>query len=426
MAAVAIALGGLAFAVYMATGRTAWVGDTLPARYLPVAVLERGTLYLDQAPFLLTTAMPRGPDGETPYALRRVAGHYVSAYPVGTALLAVPVYLVARVAGADLDDDRGLERLEKIAASVLVATSVVLLTLALLAMTESPGWAVTIAALYAFGTSSLSASSQALWQHAGSQLLLCIVILALARDATESGRTLFLVGFASGAAFVTRPSDAIILLPVLCVLAWRKPAAAWRLVVGAAPPVLFELGYRWTYFANPFYTQAADLRPGVWHGRWIAGFVGLLASPGRGLFVYSPMFMLSVLGFARRGVPTWVRALGVGCLLTVVVYARWAPWWGGYSVGPRILADVAPVLALGLVPLRERPWRAAVAFTGILAIAAHALCAFTTSPTAWNGWVDVDRAPERLWSVRRSPLACAVREVVHGVAAASDACHWPA
>src|SRR5690242_3683795 len=108
-AVAAFALGIAAFATYMATGRTAWMGDTLPARYLPVAVLDTGTLYIDHAPLLFSPVVPRGPDGVTPYPLRHIGDHYVSWYPIGTGVLAVPVYFVAALTGADLHDEAQVE-----------------------------------------------------------------------------------------------------------------------------------------------------------------------------------------------------------------------------------------------------------------------------------------------------------------------------
>lgn len=422
-AVAAFALGIAAFATYMATGRTAWMGDTLPARYLPVAVLDTGTLYIDHAPLLFSPVVPRGPDGVTPYPLRHIGDHYVSWYPIGTGILAVPVYFVAELTGADLHNEAQVERLEKVSASVLVAASVTLLTLALLSLTDW-SWALTLGALYAFGTSSLSLSSQALWQHAGSQLVVCIVLYALARGGTENAALLVLAGFASGMAFIARPANAILLLPVIAALTWCRPRTCWWLGLGAVGPLSLDLAYRWAYFGNPLYTQAGELGVKLWQGPWAAGLAGLLVSPGRGLFVYSPMFLLSVVGFVRRGVPLWVRAVGVGSLLTVMVYGRWAPWWGGYSVGPRLLADLSPGLVLGLAPLEGRGWRTAVVCLGAVAVVVHGLGAFTVSAMSWNGWADVDHAPQRLWSWRKGPLACAVHEAFHGVASATRFCRW--
>ena len=98
-----------------------------------------------------------------PYFLHYRAGHYRSAYSPGAAIAALPVYAGPVLAGVPVDP--WAHRLEKLAASLMVAVSVMCVFWAL-GEFVGLGWALAIAAIYAFGTSSLSVSSQALWQHA--------------------------------------------------------------------------------------------------------------------------------------------------------------------------------------------------------------------------------------------------------------------
>src|ERR1051325_4471335 len=151
----ALMLFALAETVYLATGRTIGSGDTLPARYLPIALLEDHTFYLDGFPFLYA--------GGIPYYLQRVHGHYLSAYPVGSALAAVPFYVPAVLRGEGRGSNR-FEWLGELSAGAIVAASVALLFATCCRLT-TPAGALVIAAIYAFGTSSLSVSSQGLWQH---------------------------------------------------------------------------------------------------------------------------------------------------------------------------------------------------------------------------------------------------------------------
>src|ERR1700693_270786 len=92
--AAPLVLAAVLFAVYLGNARTIGSGDTLPARYLPFSILLRGTFYLD------------GLDGfDVPYlySVRRVNGHVVSDFPVGSAILAVPIYLPFVLAGVRAD-----------------------------------------------------------------------------------------------------------------------------------------------------------------------------------------------------------------------------------------------------------------------------------------------------------------------------------
>src|SRR5207247_10839248 len=66
------------------------------------------------------------------------------------------------------------------------------------------------------------------------------------------------------------------------------------------------------------------------------GLAGLLVSPGRGLFVYSPVLLFSLWGFLRmwRDGPAAFQPLAVGVVLVVLVVSKWFLWWGGHSWGP--------------------------------------------------------------------------------------------
>ena len=90
---------GLLFAavliVYLANGRSIPADDTLATRYLPLSILplsilREGNFDLDEFSFLHGHAF-----------IESVRGHYVSPYPIGAALLALPVYLPAAVGHVD-------------------------------------------------------------------------------------------------------------------------------------------------------------------------------------------------------------------------------------------------------------------------------------------------------------------------------------
>jgi hypothetical protein len=87
--------------------------------------------------------------------------------------------------------------------------------------------------------------------------------------------------------------------------------------------------------------------------------------------------------------------------------AKWINWWGGGSYGPRLLADITPLLCLFLYPSLERMQprpllKSAVAVLIGLSISLHALRPFAGGD--WNGHPFVDWHPERLWSWADSPI----------------------
>src|SRR4030095_8521599 len=108
--------------------------------------------------------------------------------------------------------------------------------------------------------------------------------------------------------------------------------------------------YNYTYLGDLFFQPYGIF---FWSTPLLEGLGGILLSPGRGLFVYSPVLLCSFLGIALawrdRGDPL-LRALSVGIFPTLLLYGKWINWWGGGSYGPRLLADLTPFLSVCLVP----------------------------------------------------------------------------
>jgi hypothetical protein len=389
----ATVLFAVVLAVYMANGRTIWSWDTLAARYLPIGILRHGTFYLDEFP-----ALYAGHPQWEKAILRPIGGHYVSFYPVGAPLVAAPFYAPAVLHGLSRVDAQA-EALEKISAAAIVSLSVAFLYLALLHLT-SRGVALGLAIAYAFGTSSFSVSSQALWQHGPSQLGLAITLLLFARDRSAADRWFGLAGFPLAMAVVCRPSDLFLAAPLGLYALWARPRRAPWLIASALPPVLFQLWYNVTYLGDPFWQQFPMSNGFYWHSASWKRTASMLFSPSRGLFVYSPIFLFSVVGLVaawRRGGDPLLRAAGIGVLLVVAIYSKWRMWWAGTTYGPRHLADLSPLLIVALVPVlrsvtERRVWRTVFAVALAWSIVVHGAGAFYddgrySAATLWS-WTD--------------------------------------
>src|SRR5262245_9070755 len=343
-----------ALTVYLANGRALGAGDTLPARYLPFSILREHDFDLDEFPFLYDAAARRNTpllDG-VPYFLHRRKGHYLSAYSPGPAILALPLYAAPVLAGVPATE--WAEFLEKLSAAAITALSVVALFLALIQIVDL-GWALVLATIYALGTSSWSISSQALWQHGPSQLFIALVVLCLVRGMRDQ-RWLPYAGFCASAAAVIRSTDVLIAAPVVAWILLKSPRHALRVCIFAIVPLAGILLYNIAYFdsvTGPAGNTAAPAWAFFVQGRPLESLGGLLVSPGRGLFVYSPVLVFSIVGMLWalwRG-PGLVKPLALGVLLVVLVLSRWFRWWGGHSWGPRLLADTTPILCFFLYPL---------------------------------------------------------------------------
>jgi len=248
---IALCCSLCALAVYLSTARLIPTDDAIPARYLPFSILRHGTFHLD--------GFEAVEQSTRPYFVQRRNGHLVSIYPVGAALAALPVYLPAVAAGVAADDEHA-RTLEKLAAATLVAVSVGLLFLALRQWT-TPFPALALTCVYALGTSSFSASSQALWQHGPAQAAMAGALALL--DRARMGLTAAAgLGACLAFAVLCRPTDVLIAAPLFAWVVLARGVLARAAIAGALGPVLFQMWYSAQYFGTPFHLQFES--PRLW------------------------------------------------------------------------------------------------------------------------------------------------------------------
>jgi hypothetical protein len=395
--------------VYSLNDRPLTAGDTIPASYLPVSLLREFDFDLDEFSFLYA--------GEMPWFLQRINGRVVSAYPPWAGVLATPVYLLPVLGGLSAQSP-WVHILEKLSATLITALSVVLLLFAMRQLTnEKIAWLIAI--VYAFGTSSFSSSSQALWQHGPSQLFLTLTLYCLVKS-LEQPRFATYAGLALGSAIMCRPSNVIMVIPIAAYVLFRQRHQFVGFCLAAFPPFLAFLTYNMIYNGSAVSTGFAigiidpsrlrALGAHLFKTPLHEGLAGVLFSPSRGLFIYSPILVLACIGI----VVVWkdfkralLKYLSFVPLLTILLAAKWINWWGGGSYGPRLLADITPFLCLYLYPPLERAHsrpllKYAIACLVALSIGLHALRVFAGGD--WNGHPFVDWHPERLWSWSDSPM----------------------
>ncbi|MGC2757900.1 hypothetical protein [Candidatus Binatus sp.] len=399
----------IALIVFLANGRTISGGDSVPAKNLPLSILLHRNFYLDQ---LVTPGQKK-----IPYYLRESGGHYVSDYPVGAALMALPFYVPSVVCGVS-PSSRVFAELEKVSAATIVALSALLLYLAAARVTAN--WmAMLLTFVYAFATTSLSVSSQALWQHGPAQLALAAAIYCLVR-ARDDPRWAGYAGLPLAFEVITRSADALIAAPLgLYVLIYYR-REIWTFITAAIPPLLFQLWYSAIYFGSPLRIQflteptavgSQTVAPsGLWTTSFANGLAVAMLSPGRGLLFYSPIFILSLAGLVlawRKNGDILLRYLGVGAILTILLIAKWHKTSGGESFGPRLLADLTPIMAFALFPLADsirnrRALAVVFAMLGAWSVTANASGAFI-SYRGWNQWA-LNDADQRLWLWGDNPV----------------------
>lgn len=147
-------------------------------------------------------------------------------------------------------------------------------------------------------------------------------------------------------------------------------------------------------------------------GDFATALYGNLLSPARGLLVYSPFLLVSLLLtllLAPRN-----KTLAKLCLISLawpVVHllsvSQFPHWWAGWSFGSRLLVDAMPGLFLGLfsglAALRQRKSLAyaAVLVSGLFAIYVNTYQAlFNPYGMQWNVEPNIDQYPEYLFDWR--------------------------
>jgi hypothetical protein len=419
-ARAALALAVASFVLYNANVREISSQDTVPARVLPHEVLRSGRLDLDR----LFRDWPA--TAPLPYWVQRPGAHYRSSYPVAPALLAVPVYAGPVLLGAG-NSWVVLNALSKLAASLIAALSVMFVYLAARDLARElrtgEASAVATAVAYAAATPTWAVSSQGLWGHGPAQLGLAVALWGLVRaEGTRRGATV--AGLGAGLMVASRPSTTF-MAAALAVFAMVRPGARGLRFVAALGTIgavvaahnlatfgTLQGGYAELHRAHAAHHGVAS----AWSASFGEGLLGILVSPSRGLFVYSPVLLFPAAGLAlwlwRRGggvlaAAAAVAGVGIGTIATFSV------WWGGHSFGPRLLTDVLPALVLGLVPVwpavwRSRPTRWLVLAAFLVSSLVEVVGAFhypSPRPVEWNTSPrNVDQAHDRLWDWRDPQL----------------------
>ncbi|MBI5246590.1 MAG: hypothetical protein HY923_05370 [Elusimicrobia bacterium] len=381
-------------AFYLSTFR--WHGgDDAPNSLLPFCLLRHGTLSLDPVidPWFVGKL-----DNFTVVHL----GRRLSTFPVGPAILALPVYLVTALSGVEITEP-ALHGLSKLSGALLTALSAAALRRALLGRC-SDRFALSLAFLYGLGTWAFSVSSQALWQHGPASLGVALGLWGFNR---RGFRFDALAGFGLGLAVASRPDTVFFAVAgaayVLLFDRQRLPGFA----LGAAMPAIL-LGAYWLAYTGVLRPPEFAIQSRPFRGFQPSAFFGMLVSPTRGIFLFFPPAVFSALAI-RRSRDALTRLMAAACAGVFLLFCFHNDWVGGSTFGTRYLASVALVLCWSLAPLeswlaasrdRARAWSVAAAAAFVI----HGAGAYLM----WPGSNQLLAEKAELWRWTLHPLANAV------------------
>ncbi len=367
--------------------------DVVSASLVPVSILSRGNFYLDQ--FRTFIAKNYSDDQHIAFD---VNGHFVSVYPVTSGVLALPLVGLGLGTGWIARTVYVFD-VARLAAAILTALAVLAFFFAARQLSDlATSTLVTIA--FAFGSGVWTTASQGLWQHTPSILFQSLALFFLARAANHGG-SLAPAGLFLSLATISRPPVVLIALVfALYVLAHHRRDAI-PFVVSALPPLGLVLIYNALLNGSPFIFGYQEGIAGIFAiPRW-EPIQGLLFSPGRGLFIFSPFLVLAPIGLWIGGIqkrqPLFLY-LGLDFLAYLGIMASWGSL-GGWAYGPRMLTDTLPVMCLLIIPAVESirgNWRVVLWASVVYAI-------FVQSLGLWDYGLRFHADPTNsVWSVENS------------------------
>lgn len=335
-------------------------------------------------------------------------GHLYNFYPIGVAVLAVPeVYVIRKLAAVAnatpwisgmvknpyrrrlLEGDLVYTHplVEVLIASFWIALATVM-TYLLARRLLNPVRSVALALLFAFCTPAWSTASRAL------------------------------AGFSLAFAIVVRPTNVIVFAAVLAYLLLRRSPGLPLFLAAAAPVFLAFAAWSYSVYGFPVAPYYWPHRPGSnsleLSENFPVALAGNLISPGRGLFVFVPVFLLASIGMFQTSLDAAyvrLRPFLVAALIGHwVLISSFRDWWAGFSFGPRYFSDVTPLFVFFLLPLlvsrgkalaADRRTKSRLALFGVLALMSFAIQYRGANRQAAFDWnrtpVNIDQNPQRVW-----------------------------
>jgi hypothetical protein len=291
------------------------------------------------------------------YSIGLIDGTYISLYPVGSAILSVPFYLPALL--LDIPPDSWLiPYLAKFSATVFCALSSVFLYLAIAELYPSKtAFHLTLA--YAFATHTFSVSSQDLWQHAATQMLLTLTLLLLVKGLKDK-RFVAYSGLSLSLAVFVRPTSIVFASIFTLYVLQRHREILTRFILYFTPITTLLFAYNMHYFNNPLggYSFVEEFETGVFNFLHLfnpLGLFGVLLSTNRGIITYSPFLAYALWGI-REG---WrknmlFKYVTFSCIAYVYLISTLTDWGGGTSFGYRLLSDILPFTVFFIAEVYEK------------------------------------------------------------------------
>ncbi len=292
-----------------------------------------------------------------PMTARREFGNK---YSIGPALVWWPLYTTAFLF---LRGD-GWSLPYQLAVGLTSVLAAIFGLIVLLRIIKQPPGVLGITVLLIAGATNLLfyGSVDAVNSHALSFFAAAVYIALLSAPSVEW----FAAGLFLGLLTAIRIQDAVFVLLVLPY--WRKlPKRMFLAGFGLAMlPQLLAWYALYGTLANPY--LAGGERFDVLHPH----ILGVLFSPENGLFVWTPVVAIGVIGLFLRWRVYWPYLAVFFSELYIV--ACWGTWWQGASVSGRMFVSSLPIIAIGLSVVVGRIYRIRLIQSQLLLLSGTLCC----------------------------------------------------
>jgi hypothetical protein len=303
--------------------------------------------------------------------IKGIDGRDYSCFGIGSVILGLPIYILGKLSGFDPS------ALLPLVNMITSAATNCLIFLFSFSLGYSKRASAIISIIYGFATTACYYAKDP-GDHSIETFFVLLAVYCMHRH-TVTGKMSFVIysAFSIGFAIVTRPNaavaiPAILLLPFFEYLSEGHSRENLKQMainlctffIGLIPFAALFMWYDYYRFGSVLETghhiMASQMGLDFFSGtNLLTGLAGLLISPGKGFFYYSPpaiFFLVSIRSFSRS------HAKIALCFTTLICsyflfYAKNIYWHGDWAWGPRYVLATLPFFIIPMVSLFNNPTR---------------------------------------------------------------------
>jgi len=332
--------------------------DILPSVFTSISIIQTGSLYLNDYYEMMVSKYPQPDDSSlTPFYLRKVGDNYLTAFPLISSIISLPITFFYFLFDSKISWE-SVYFISHLSGSFIISLSSALIFYIFFNLLKTNlKKSLILTFIFSMCTINLPLISQGLWQHGTVQLFLILAVIFYLKNNP------FLLFLSLGFAILARPTAgiALVIFAVFLIINQRKriyPDFEFKYWVGGLfgilIPFLFFIYYNNTFYQSLTNQGYASQLENSWLGNFPESFIGMFLSPSKGVLIYSPIFILSLIGFYYGyknhnlvKISFWI------VLIHCLVLSKWKHWYGGYGFGYRMVSDVIPFFIVPIWYLLE-------------------------------------------------------------------------